>query len=97
MLITDFLAEVGRMFDVTVDDLRGPCRKQALCRARFAAYAALRERGASFAQIGRWLGDRDHTTVMHGADRAEYLMSRDELYRDMVEYLADYKPAQKAA
>lgn len=96
-MIGDFLAEVGRMFDVTVEDLRGPRRMQPLCRARFAACAALRERGASYTQIGRWLGGRDHSTIMHAIDRADYIMSRDELYRDTVDYLADYKPEREAA
>ena len=47
----------------------GPSRLKLYVRARHATMAALRARGASFPQIGRWLGGRDHTSVIHGVSK----------------------------
>lgn len=52
---------------VSLAALRGPRRFRPLVRARqeFMFLARAAERW-SYPQIGRWLGGRDHTTIIHG-------------------------------
>ena len=54
--------------------IRGPRVYQPLPHARFAVCLAARRRGFSLAQIGRALGGRDHTTVLHSIRRADSLL-----------------------
>ncbi len=58
---------VAFLHDVTVDDLRGPSRVRPLVHARQHFMAdAYETKQWSMPQIGRYLGWRDHTTVLHG-------------------------------
>lgn len=53
--------------DFSVAQLIGPCRSQSLARARQELMWILRRQGRwSLPQIGRFLGCRDHTTILHG-------------------------------
>lgn len=53
---------------VTVNDIKGPFRQKALVDARHEAFYRLRtETTLSYPSIGRYVGDKDHTTVLHGA------------------------------
>ncbi len=65
------LGEVCRASGVTMRELLSQRRKGELPRLRWAAMVAFRHAGFSHPQIGRMLGDRDHTTVMHGLARAD--------------------------
>jgi chromosomal replication initiator protein len=59
-------AAVGKHFEISVGDLRGKSRLQSVAAARgLAMHLARTLTGASFAEIGRYFGNRDHTTVMH--------------------------------
>lgn len=59
--------DVAMRHGVTVADLKGPSRRRKIARARQAAMWVLRHHATlSLPKIGYLLGDRDHTTVMHG-------------------------------
>ena len=59
-------AAVGRRFQQSVADLRGETRRQSVARPRsLAMYLCRQLTAASFAEIGGYFGDRDHTTVMY--------------------------------
>lgn len=61
--------EVAEQAGVAPHLVMGPSRKPNVCRARWAAMAALQERmGDKSWRIGR-LFARDHTTVIHGLRR----------------------------
>jgi chromosomal replication initiator protein len=63
----DVLSVVASHFGVTVGALRGKTRDHAVAWPRQVAMYLLREETtASLGAIGRDLGGRDHTTVMHG-------------------------------
>jgi chromosomal replication initiator protein len=50
-----------------------------------AMYLAREETDSSLAQIGSALGNRDHTTVMHGHDKvAGQIEEDDQLRRDVL-------------
>lgn len=55
---------------LTLAALRGPCRSQDICRPRQELMWILRDKALwSLPQIGRFLGDRDHTTILYGVRR----------------------------
>ena len=84
------LAAVARHFAVTVDDLRGKSRNHQIAWARQVAMHLLREEtDASLFAIGRQLGGRDHTTIMHGCARVAKAITEDKQARqDLVDLRA---------
>ena len=78
------IGRVAARHGLTADLLRGADRTHAACVARFEAMWTLYEarladgrRRFSLPQVGRLLGGRDHSTVMHGVRRwEEILMER---------------------
>lgn len=65
--ITECVAEV---FEVSVEDLRGPARHRSICVPRHFCFGLLRKHtDKSYPEIGRFFGGRDHTTVLHGERR----------------------------
>ena len=89
MIVNEVIAAGARMFDLSIDDVRGDARYAYLCRARFALYKALHLRGASKALIGKWM-HRNHASVIHGIRRADYIMERDPEFRRRVEAIAGF-------
>jgi chromosomal replication initiation ATPase DnaA len=64
-------AAAGKHFQVTVGEIKGPSRRQHVVEARSAAMYLCRElTDASYAEIGRHFGNRDHTTVLHASTPA---------------------------
>jgi chromosomal replication initiator protein len=67
--LKQILAVTARYFGVTQAALTGPSRRTSLVAARnIVVHLARRLTDLSYADIGRALGNRDHTTIMH-ADR----------------------------
>ncbi|MFN3627447.1 MAG: helix-turn-helix domain-containing protein, partial [Parvibaculum sp.] len=60
---------------VPVDMLTSGCRDARTARARFIVMRLLRNQYASYPQIGRAM-ELDHTTVMHGIERFDWLMGQ---------------------
>jgi chromosomal replication initiator protein len=58
--------EVAREYGVLLRELRGMGREKDLCRARWDAWYRCKRIGKSSTVIGRYFGDRDHATVLHG-------------------------------
>ena len=61
---TETLAGVARRFMLTVADLKGRDKHDIFVDARCAFALIMKERGASYPQIGRWI-NRDHSTVVN--------------------------------
>lgn len=56
------------VFDVLPAELRGKSRTQKIVFARqFVSYWACRRTSLSLPQIGKLMGGKDHTTILHGA------------------------------
>lgn len=66
---------------VTMADIKGPSRCQPIVHYRQEAMALAREMtGRSLPAIGRYLGDRDHTTVLFGIRQIARRQQEDPAY-----------------
>jgi len=66
------LEVVSHVTDVPVVTLKGACRVRDVSRARMFAYWRLRrDMELSLHRISQMMGDRDHTTILHGLRRWE--------------------------
>lgn len=64
---------------LTSMDLFGPWRNPLIVRARHKAFWRLRnEKTMSYPDIGRRMGDRDHTTIMSGVKKHQSRIDRGE-------------------
>ncbi len=80
-------------FGVTAAEIKGRVRTKHLARARQAAmYLTRIVTKASFPEIGRKFGGKDHSTVINACDRVRELMAADPDFRKAVEALeADFR------
>jgi len=84
--VEEIISAVALFYEFTHEALRGSRRTKDLALARqVAMYLAREETDSSLTQIGSALGDRDHTTVMHGHDKiAHQIEEDDQLRRDVL-------------
>jgi hypothetical protein len=69
-------------------ELLAPCRQMWAVRPRHVAMYLCRHITArSWGQIGRAIGGRDHTSVMHGYRKIEWQLKRDDKLRAVVAVL----------
>ena len=72
------IQEVADFFKLTVNDLESQCRTAPVVYARqIAMYLAREMTPKSYPMIGRFLGERDHTTAMHGHQKIRRLIQTD--------------------
>jgi len=77
--LAEIIAIVAGHFGLTPEDLTGRRRTQDIALARqVAMYLARELTEESYPQIGKALGGRDHTTVLHGCDKISALFERDD-------------------
>ncbi len=66
----------AKYFDVKTSDLCGPSRKKELASARhFTAYLLLTQTKLALQEVGRLLGGRDHTSIIHARDKIQKSLS----------------------
>lgn len=87
----EIIHQCAEVFNVHPRDLLSHSRFEFLLGPRFALYAALRQRGSTYSQIGRWL-NRDHSTVIYGIRRSEWIAERNPDYAAKIDYLVNWKP-----
>lgn len=64
------LEHIALHYGLSVEALKGPCRARQVAWPRQEAMWLMHKTGRySLPQIGRFLGYRDHTTVLHGIRR----------------------------
>ena len=61
------VSAIAKRHGVTFADIMGPCRRAKIVAARFEAIVTVAQlrHTWSLPQIGRFFGDRDHTTILH--------------------------------
>jgi hypothetical protein len=73
----------AQVFEVSIEDMMGPCRKQEFSLARHAFNKIARERSSqSFVEIGKFLGGRDHATIVHSSNKARDLIESWSWFKD---------------
>jgi len=79
------LEAVAAFYGLTLEELTGRSRRQAVAHPRqVACYLLRQEAGLSLPQIGQWLGGRDHSTVLHACERIAELVEKDgSVYREV--------------
>lgn len=74
---------LAKAYGITLADMRGKSRVRKFARPRQIAAALSREMtSASFPQIGRMFGDRDHTTILFAARTIRQRESIDQKFAD---------------
>lgn len=77
---TVILREVAQQYGVSIEDIISRRRDQKVVRPRqIIMYRLCKETDWSLPQIGRFLGDRDHTTVLNGRRKIERLIAAGEV------------------
>jgi len=84
----EILQEGARLFGVTKTEILSKGRSKTVARARNAVALVAREcLKSSFPELGRYMGSRDHTTLMSSVGSARALMQEDSHFRQRVEEL----------
>ena len=83
----DIITNTADYFKLTVEDLYGSSRSQAVATARQIAMYLCRElTNLSLPKIGQLFGNRDHTTVMYANKKISELMKeRRSIYNQVIE------------
>jgi chromosomal replication initiator protein len=89
----DIINHTAEYFTLTVDDLYGSSRSQAVATARQIAMYLCREMtNLSLPKIGQLFGNRDHTTVMYANKKITELMKeRRSIYNQVTELTSRIK------
>ncbi|MBP6098706.1 MAG: chromosomal replication initiator protein DnaA [Candidatus Levybacteria bacterium] len=69
---------VCNYYNIKTTQIKGSKRDASLVRARHVCMYLLKEQGLTLVEIGNLLGGRDHTTVMHGVEKIEFLIQNNE-------------------
>ncbi|NUU06464.1 chromosomal replication initiator protein DnaA [Leifsonia sp. C5G2] len=90
---TDIITNTAEYFKLSVDDLYGSSRSQAVATARQIAMYLCRElTNLSLPKIGQLFGGRDHTTVMYANKKISELMKeRRSIYNQVTELTSRIK------
>ena len=86
--VATMLRRASASTGLPVSELLGAHRYAPLCRARFAVIMAARNRGIcrlarSYPIIAKQLGNRHHTSIINGHERAREMM-KDRSFRKLV-------------
>jgi chromosomal replication initiator protein len=89
----DIINHTAEYFKLTVDDLYGSSRSQAVATARQIAMYLCREMtNLSLPKIGQLFGNRDHTTVMYANKKiAELMKERRSIYNQVTDLTSRIK------
>jgi chromosomal replication initiator protein len=79
---------VAGYFDVSIQDMLGPSREKRLAFPRqIIMYLMREETNISFPNIGKELGNRDHSTAMHACDKIRKVLEHDTKLRQDLELI----------
>jgi chromosomal replication initiator protein len=75
-------------FQVSADDIKGKNRSRDVAYPRqICMYLCCKYTGLSQAAIGAALGNKDHTTIIHGKNKIEEDIRTDENVRNMIDII----------
>jgi len=83
--IEDIIATVSQFYGFKSTDIRGPSRKGPIAKARQVVMFLSREiAGLSASAIGQELGNRHHTTVLHGHSFIQTSLENDPVLKNQI-------------
>lgn len=86
--LAELVATVAKYYSLPVRQVRSSSRRAPIVLARAVAiYLARQLTPLSYDEIGRYLGGRDHTTVMHNYKRIDSRLSSDRALRSAIDDL----------
>ena len=86
LTVDDILDTVCNHFNVTVTAVNSKSRKRDLVIARqVSMYLAQKYTKMPAARIGRLVGNRDHSTVIHSCSQIENRMKVDTAFKDEID------------
>ena len=75
-------------YKISAEDIKGKNRSREVAYPRqICMYLCVKYTGLSQAAIGAALGNKDHTTIIHGKNKIEYDISHDEKVRNMIDII----------
>ena len=84
--IEKIILEVGKVYNVSITDVRGKNRKQEVAEARkMSMYIVKEVCGLTMEEIGKEFGGRDHSTVVYSINNVSRRLKNDSFYRDTIE------------
>lgn len=87
----DIISAVCRHFSVTKEDILSGKRKKELVEPRQIAIFLIREQtNKSLPEIGKIMGGKDHTTIMHAEKKISELIKIDSNIKHQVEQIREY-------
>ncbi len=86
----DLLKKVSEFYDVTIEQLLGTRRNKELVYPRqVCAYLLREELALSFPRIGKELGGKDHTTIIHACNKIGKEMKASDVVKHEINGLRD--------
>lgn len=83
--LSDVLEACAKTFGVKADDIRSGKRDASVAHARhIGMYVSRHVTPHTVAEIGRFYGNRDHSTVLHGIRKVTGMAKRDEPIRQQI-------------
>jgi len=82
----DIIKTISNQYRIKLIDMKGPKREKQIANARHIAMFVLKDNlDLPFAEIGRYFGGRDHTSVMHAVKKIETHLVYDEELRIQIQ------------
>jgi chromosomal replication initiator protein len=86
--LADVLAACSKAMNVSADEMRSSKRVADIAHARhIAMYLAKHLTSHTVAEIGRYFGNRDHSTVLHALKKIGDLAKREEIVRGQLQQI----------
>lgn len=82
-----YLNLVCDFYNVSVDDIQSKSRKEKIVKPRHVVCYLFRNAGLTLVKTGLLLGDRDHSTVIHGHERIQGLVESGLLPKEEIEFI----------
>jgi chromosomal replication initiator protein len=87
--IDDIIALVAQFYSLKGSDIRGASRKAPIAKARqVVMYLSREHSNLSCTAIGEALGNRHHTTILHGHEYVETLITRDPVFKNQLNQIS---------
>lgn len=101
LFIEDVVDLVCEHFDIPIALIKGKAQRTTIADARHTVcYLCAMNCDVSLGDIGRYLGGRDHTTIMHGRDKIRAFLKNNDPLGEHVRFLQgviDSRTSKKAA